>query len=138
MSELEKFLHTAKTHTVGGVTGTSRSSDGTLDITLSMPGSPGTGTTPEQLFAAAWSARFMDALHLGARSRKLALPPDLAVDAEVDLWLAGQVYVLEGRLSVHLPGLKRESAQSLVDTAKATCPYFKALRNDVDVVIELL
>jgi len=136
MSGLEKFLHTAKTHTVGGGTGTSRSSDGRLDITFSMAGRP--GTNPEQLFAAGWSARFADALQLAARGQNVALPPDLAVDAEVDLWLGNGAYILEGRLSVRLPGLEAGVAQSLVDTAKEMCPQFIAIRNVVDVVIQLV
>jgi osmotically inducible protein OsmC len=54
---VEKVLYTARTHTTGGRDGgSSRSSDGRLDIKLSVPGSPGTGTNPEQLFAAGWSA----------------------------------------------------------------------------------
>jgi osmotically inducible protein OsmC len=48
-----KVLYTAKTHTAGGRDGgISRSSDGRLDIKLSVPGKPGSGTNPEQLFAA--------------------------------------------------------------------------------------
>ena len=56
MNRLEKMLYTAKAHTTGGRAGTSRSSDGRLEVRLSRPGSPGTGTNPEQLFAAGWSA----------------------------------------------------------------------------------
>ena len=53
MNRLEKVLYTAKAHTTGGRTGMSRSSDGRLEVRLSRPGSSGTGTNPEQLFAAA-------------------------------------------------------------------------------------
>jgi lipoyl-dependent peroxiredoxin len=56
MNRLEKVLYTAKAHTTGGRSGMSRSSDGRLEVRLSRPGSPGTGTNPEQLFAAGWSA----------------------------------------------------------------------------------
>lgn len=54
MNRLEKVLYTAKAHTTGGRTGMSRSSDGRLEVKLLRPGSPGTGTNPEQLFAAGW------------------------------------------------------------------------------------
>ena len=37
----EKLVYTAKTHTTGGREGGSRSSDGRLDIRLSIPGAPG-------------------------------------------------------------------------------------------------
>lgn len=56
MTQLEKVLYTAKTHTTGGRDGESRSSDGRLEVKLSSPGSSGSGTNPEQLFAAGWSA----------------------------------------------------------------------------------
>ncbi len=87
MTENAKTIYTAKTRTTGGRDGASRSSDGRLDIKLSSPGSNGAGTNPEQLFAAGWSACFEGAMGLAARKMKVALPTDLAVDAEVDLCL---------------------------------------------------
>jgi pimeloyl-ACP methyl ester carboxylesterase len=44
---LEKVQYTAKVHTTGGRDGTSHSDDGRLDVKLSSPGTPGTGTNPE-------------------------------------------------------------------------------------------
>ena len=65
MTQLDKVLYTAKTHTTGGrENGASRSSDGRLDIKLSTPGATGSGTNPEQLFAAGWSACFEGAMGL--------------------------------------------------------------------------
>ena len=81
MNQLEKVLYTAKAHTTGGRSGTSRSSDGRLEVRLSRPGSPGTGTNPEQLFAAGWSACFDSAMEFAARNMKITLPADHAVDA---------------------------------------------------------
>src|SRR5256886_14675405 len=83
MTRIEKVLYTAKTHTTGGRDGASRSNDGRLDIKLSSPGAAGTGTNPEQLFAAGWSACFIGAMGLAASKMKIALPADRAVDAEV-------------------------------------------------------
>ena len=78
-----KVVYTAKTHTTGGrESGVSRSSDGRLDVKLSLPGSARIGTNPEQLFAAGWSACFESAIGIAARKRKIALA-DLAIDAEV-------------------------------------------------------
>src|SRR5262249_36781844 len=85
MDRIEKVLYTAKPHTPGGRDGASRPSDGRLDVRLSTPGTSGTGTNPEQLFAAGWSACFMSAIGLAASQRKVALPADRAIDAEVDL-----------------------------------------------------
>jgi Ohr subfamily peroxiredoxin len=139
MTQLKKVLYTAKVHTTGGRDGgASRSSDGHLDIKHSTPGTPGTGTNPEQLFAAGWSACFEGAMGLAARKMKVALPADMAIDAEVDLCLADGAYFLQARLNVSLPGLERELAQALVDAAHQTCPYSKATRGNIDVVINLV
>jgi Ohr subfamily peroxiredoxin len=138
MAQLEKVLYTGKTHTSGGRNGQSRSSDERLDITLSSPGTTGSGTNPEQLFAAGWSACFIGAMGLAAGKMKLTLPADLAVDAEVDLVTADGDYFLQARLNVSLPGVEHDTAQALVDAAHQTCPYSKAIRGNVDVVINLV
>ncbi|WP_175904554.1 organic hydroperoxide resistance protein [Burkholderia seminalis] len=138
MSKIEKVLYTGKTHTTsGGRDGAARSSDGRLDIQLSSPGSAGTGTNPEQLFAAGWSACFIGAMQLAARAAKVALPADLAVDAEVDLGTGGNAYFLQARLNVSVPGLDRDIAQRIVDAAHQTCPYSKATRGNIDVDIRI-
>ena len=138
MSTFEKLQYTAKTHTTGGRDGASRSSDGRLDIKLSSPGSSRVGTNPEQLFAAGWSACFEGAMGLAARKMKVTLPEDLAIDAEVDLGTTGDAYFIGARLNVSLPGLPRDTAQALVDAAHQTCPYSKATRGNIDVVISLV
>jgi lipoyl-dependent peroxiredoxin len=135
----EKLLYTAKTHTTGGrEKGVSRSSDGRLDVKLSTPGAAGNGTNPEQLLAAGWSACFESAIGLAARKLKIALPDDLAIDAEVDLNLAEDGYFLRARLNVSVPGVERELAQALLDEADQTCPYSKATRGNIDVAINLI
>lgn len=136
---VEKVLYTAKTHTTGGRDGgSSRSSDGRLDIKLSVPGTPGTGTNPEQLFAAGWSACFEGAMGLVARKMKIAMPADAAIDAEVDLKLTDGAYSLGVRFNVSLPGLASDVAQALVNGAHQTCPYSKATRGNIDLVITLV
>ena len=138
---LEKVLYTAKAHTTGGRDGASRSSDGRLDIKLSVPkqmgGADKPGTNPEQLFAAGWSACFMGAMGLAAAKMRTRLPADAAVDAEVDLCDNGGEYFLKARLNVSLPGIGREVAQAWVDAAYLTCPYSKATRGNVDVAISV-
>jgi lipoyl-dependent peroxiredoxin len=139
MTQIEQVLYTGKTHTSsGGRDGTSRSSDGRLDIKLSSPGTPGNGTNPEQLFAAGWSACFIGAMQLAARKTKVTFSADAVVDAEVDLGRTGDAYFLQARLNVSLPGLKRNAAQALVDAAHQTCPYSKATRGNIDVAINLV
>lgn len=139
MTRIEKVLYTGKTYTSsGGRDGESRSSDGRLDIKLSSPGTAGTGTNPEQLFAAGWSACFIGAMGLAAARMKVKLPADTAVDAEVDLGATDGAYFLQARLNVSLPGVEHEVARALVDAAHQTCPYSKATRGNIGVEINLV
>ncbi len=138
MTHLEKVLYTAKTHTTGGRAGASRSSDGRLDVKLSRPGTPGIGTNPEQLFAAGWSACFESAMELAARDMKVALPANLAIDAEVDLGPTEGAYGLAARLNVSLPGMEREVARRVLEAAHLLCPYSRATRGNIEVVTSLV
>ena len=134
-----KVVYTAKTRTTGGRdNGAARSSDGRLDVRLSAPGSARIGTNPEQLFAAGWSACFESAIALVARQKNIALPGEVAIDAEVDLNLLDGGYVLSARLNVSLPGIARDVAQALLDEAHTICPYSKATRGNIDVAINLV
>ena len=137
MTKIDTVLYTGLTHTTGGRDGAARSADGRLDIKLSPPGSAGQGTNPEQLFAAGWSACFIGAMTLAARAQQVALPTDLAVDAEVDLGTTDGAYFLQARLNVSLPGLDAATARAIVDAAHQTCPYSKATRGNIDVAINL-
>jgi Ohr subfamily peroxiredoxin len=139
MTTDSKVLYTAKTHTTGGrAHGVSRSSDGRLDIKLSTPGTAGVGTNPEQLFAAGWSACFEGAMTIVAHKRKIALPDDLAIDAEVDLNLSGDAYFLRARLNISAPGMDREIARSLAEEAHGVCPYSKAVHGNVDIITTII
>jgi len=134
----KQVLYAGKTHTTGGRLGASRSSDGHLDIQLSPPGGNGTGTNPEQLFAAGWSACFIGAMGKAAGNLKVKLPADLSVDAEVDLVLEEGQYFLQARLNVSLPGLDRDTAQAVVEAAHQTCPYSKLTRGNIEVELNLV
>lgn len=134
-----KVFYTAKTHTTGGRDGgSSRSSDGQLDIKLSVPGSSRPGTNPEQLFAAGWSACFIGAMKHVAAGMKVRLPADVALDTEVDLCNGADGYFLRARLNASLPGLERQVAQSILEAAHQTCPYSKATRGNIEVAINLV
>jgi len=137
--QIEKVLYTAKAHTTGGREGgASRTSDGQLDVKLAVPGTHGTGTNPEQLFAAGWSACFLSAIKLVAAKHKVKLPPDAAVDAEVDLGTDNGHYLIQARLNVSLPGVDPETAQKLVDGAHMECPYSKATHGNINVVTNVI
>ena len=134
-----KLLYTAKAHTTGGREGgASRTSDGRLDVKLTVPGTPGNGTNPEQLFAVGWSACFLSAIKLVGGKMKVRIPPEASVDPEVDLLMGDDGFSLRARLNVSLPGLERQVAQSILDGAHQTCPYSKATRGNIDVAINLI
>lgn len=137
MASLDKVLYTARAHTTGGRDGASRTDDGRLDVTLSSPGTSGSGTNPEQLFAAGYSACFIGALKAVAARQKLTLPQDVAIDAEVDLGTLPNAYGIAARLTVHLPGMERAAAQALVEAAHQVCPYSNATRGNIDVTLTL-
>ena len=135
ITPIEKVLYTAEAHTTGGRDGgASRTSDGHLEVKLSVPGTPGTGTNAEQLFAAGWSACFLSALKIVAARKKIKLPAEAAVDAEVDLGITAGGYLIQARLTVNLPGIEREVAQALVEAAHQECPYSKATHGNINVV----
>ena len=133
MDQHSKVLYTARTHTSGGrENGVARSSDGRLDVRLSVPGSARIGTNPEQLFAAGWSACFESAIGI------IVLSGDVTIDAEVDLNLSDGGYSLTARLNVGIPGVERDVAQSLIEEAHQICPYSKATRGNIGVTFQLV
>jgi Ohr subfamily peroxiredoxin len=134
----KKIIYTAKTHATGGRDGSARSLDGRLDVKLARPGGPGDGTNPEQLFAAGWSACFISAMEVAAKGRDIILPPERAVAAEVDLFLAEGAYSLAARLDVSLPGIHLADAEAIVAVAHEICPYSNATRGNIEVTIRLV
>lgn len=136
-TQLDKVLYTAHAHTTGGRDGQSKSDDGRLNVTLSSPGTSGTGTNPEQLFAAGYSACFIGAIKAVAGMKKIDVPADLSIDASVDLGKIPAGYGIAVRLDISLPGMDRAAARDLVDAAHRVCPYSNATRGNIDVLITL-
>jgi lipoyl-dependent peroxiredoxin len=140
MNSLEKVLYTARAHTTGGRAGHSVTDDGLLNIALTPPkamGGEGTATNPEQLFAAGYSACFMGALKHVAGLKKITIPAQAAVDAEVDIGPIAQGFGIAVRLLVSLPGLENALAQELLDQAHQVCPYSNATRGNIAVSLTL-
>jgi osmotically inducible protein OsmC len=132
-------VYTAKAHTVGGRDGgSSCTSDGRLDVKLSLPGHPGNGTNPEQLFAVGWSSCFFSAMQLEAANRKVRFPAGAAVDAEVDLCLSDEGYSLQARLNISLPGIDPEVAMAIAEGSHLLCPYSKATHGNIKVETNLI
>jgi osmotically inducible protein OsmC len=135
-TSLQTLVYTAHTHTTGGRAGAGRSSDGALDVALSIPGSGKPGTNPEQLFGVGYSACFAGALQIAAAQYQIRLPDAMSVDAEVTLGkTAADDYQLAIQLNVNLPGLEGEVRRKLIDAAHRTCPYSRMTRGYVEVEI---
>jgi len=134
---IEKVIYTARVHTTGGREGASRSSGGHVEMKLSTPGAASDGTNPEQLFAAGWSACFLSSMKIAADKLKIALPTDTAVDAEVDLATKEGGFLLSARLNISAPGLQHDVAEAVVAAAHQRCPYSRATRGNVSVVINV-
>ncbi|MBY8860674.1 organic hydroperoxide resistance protein [Nocardia sp. CA2R105] len=132
-----QVLYTAEALSTGdGRNGQTRTTDGKIDVALSIPkemGGSGEGTNPEQLFAAGYAACFHSALRLVGGKAKANID-DSAVGARVGIGSndAGG-FTLEVTLEVSLPHLTREQAQELADTAHQVCPYSNATRGNIDV-----
>ena len=133
-TKLDQVLYTAHTHTTGGRDGQAKSDDGRLNVTLSSPG-VGTGTNPEQMFAAGYSACFLGAMKAVAGMKKITVPADTSIDASVDLGKIAHGYGIAVRMDITLPGMEAAAAQDLVDAAHQVCPYSNATRGNIDVVI---
>lgn len=138
---LQQVLYTARTHTTGGREGAARSDDGLLDVKLAPPpglGGKGGATNPEQLFAAGYSACFMGALKFVAGQKKIAVPADASIDAQVDIGPIPNGFGIAVALDIALPGLDRAAAQDLIDAAHIVCPYSNATRGNIDVRLRLV
>ena len=117
-------LYTARSHAVGGREGTAKTDDGHLDVKLGYPksmGGNGEGTNPEQLFAAGYSACFLGALGLVARSQGVKLG-EHSLDSEVDLIKDDTSFHIGVRLTLTAPDLDRETAEKLLHAAHQVSP----------------
>ncbi|MDN4037266.1 organic hydroperoxide resistance protein [Massilia sp. YIM B02443] len=134
---IDKVIYRAQATSQGGREGTSKSSDGVLDLKLSTPkelgGGGGSGTNPEQLFAAGYSACFIGALKFVAGQAKVALPQDLSVTGDVGIGPVPTGFAIEVDLTIKAPGMDQAQLQELVDKAHVVCPYSNATRNNIDV-----
>ena len=138
MSTLYRTQATAR----GGRTGRVATDDGRLDQTLSIPrelgGDGGTGTNPEQLFAAGYAACFESALRLVARRKNITLPDETSVTAEVCLQKGEDgLFQLHVVLTGRIVGFPRDTGLALMKAAHHVCPYSHATRGNIPITIDV-
>ena len=141
VTKVEKVIYKAHAKSTGGRDGTTRSSDGLLDVKLSAPremGGAGGGVNPEQLFAAGYSACFIGAMKFVAGTQKVVLPTDTSISATVGIGQIPAGFGIEVQLDVKVPGMDRAVAQAIVDKAHQVCPYSNATRGNIEVSITLV
>ncbi|GAA4617070.1 organic hydroperoxide resistance protein [Actinoallomurus liliacearum] len=113
--------------------------DGLLDLALAIPnelGGAGGATNPEQLFAAGWASCFMGAVKRAAAQRKVRLR-GLTVAAEITLHHGDDdEFELSAVLRLELSGVDQETADELGAQAHQICPYSKATRGNIPVLID--
>ena len=140
VTKIEKVVYKAHATSTGGRDGSTRSSDGLLDVKLSAPkemGGAGGGVNPEQLFAAGYSACFIGAMKFVANQQKVTLPADTSIEATVDIGPIPAGFGIGVQLLVMVPGVDRTVAQDIVDKAHQVCPYSNATRGNIEVKLNL-
>ncbi|MFN7009691.1 MAG: organic hydroperoxide resistance protein [Allorhizobium sp.] len=137
------ILYTAQASATGGRSGRAVSDNGVLDVTLTTPkelgGDGATGTNPEQLFAAGYSACFLGALKFVAGKEKVKIPEDATITTRVGIGPRedGTGFGIEVAISANLPGIERELAEKLVAAAHIVCPYSHAMRTATEVPVSV-
>lgn len=138
------ILYTTKATSTGGRAGSSKTEDGTLSVTLTVPkalgGDGAEGTNPEQLFAAGYSACFLGALKFVASKEKIKIPDETTVTATVGIGPRedGGGFGIEVSLELHIPGLDAAEAARLAAAAHIVCPYSHAMRVPREVPVKII
>nr|WP_315466314.1 organic hydroperoxide resistance protein [uncultured Rhodoferax sp.] len=141
VNKIEKVVYTAHAKSTGGRDGTTRTSDGLLDLKLAVPkemGGAGGGVNPEQLFASGYSACFIGAMKFVAGAQKIALPADTSINASVGIGAIPQGFGIEVALEVSIPGMDKAAAEALVAKAHEVCPYSNATRGNIEVTLTVV
>ena len=140
-TKIDKVIYQAPAKSTGGRDGTTRTSDGLLDVKLAVPkemGGPGSGINPEQLLASGYSACFLGAMKFVAGAQKIALPADTSIDATVGIGQIPAGFGIEVQMNISIPGMDKEAAQALVDKAHQVCPYSNATRGNIEVTLTVV
>jgi lipoyl-dependent peroxiredoxin len=136
-----KYRTSAKA--TGGRDGQSGTLDGNFAVKMSTPkelgGAGSEGVNPEQLFATGYAACFLGAMKAVSGKVGTKVPDDTTVTSTVGIGPRSEGgFGLDIALEISLPGVPKEEAQKLVDTAHQVCPYSNATRNNVDVRLSVV
>ena len=136
-----EILYTTSATSVGGRDGHVKNADGQIDMDLKTPGAKDgrVGTTPEDLFAAGFSACFNSALNHVMRAKRIRPEGDTSVKIEVSLGKTETGdFRLAAKIEGHIPGMDTAQAQELMHEAHQVCPYSRATRGNIDVDLSVI
>ena len=105
VTKVEKVIYQAHATATGGRDGSVKSSDGLVDLKLTVPkemGGAGGGVNPEQLFAAGYSACFLGAMKFLAGTQKMAVPADASINATVGIGQIPAGFGIEVQMVINL------------------------------------
>jgi Ohr subfamily peroxiredoxin len=130
--------YTASATAHGARAGHVRSDNGRVDLDLAIPeelgGPGGNATNPEELFAAGYAACFQGALGAAAGKRDIDVSGS---DVTARVTISDTDYALSVELEVKIPGVDRETALKLAESAHRICPYSRATRDNIDVALSV-
>ena len=140
--KIEKVLYTARARSTGGREGTSETSDGGVNVRLTVPkefgGPGGAGTNPEQLFAMGYSACFISSMKYVAMLDKIKIPDDTSIDASVGIGRIPSGFGIEVELKITVPGMEKAQVQTIVDKAHQVCAYSNATHGNIELKLTIL
>lgn len=136
-----KKMYSTKVINTGGRSGESHSADNSFQVTILPPGQKGDGSTnPEQLFAAGYSACFNSALDYVKQNA--GVTGASRIEATVSLYNLSQTDLPDVKLGVelegHIEGISLAESQELLEQAHTVCPYSRATKGNIDVVIKAI
>ncbi|SDC93389.1 organic hydroperoxide resistance protein [Williamwhitmania taraxaci] len=134
-------IYQTKAVATGGRDGKVVSEDGVLNLDVRVPksmgGAGGAYTNPEQLFAAGYAACFDSALNHIARLERKKIQSKVTATVGLQMEEATGFNIIV-TMDVEITGVEKSVAQELLAKAHATCPYSKAIRNNVEVTLNLV
>jgi len=131
-----KTLYTAHAVSVAGRDGHVETDDKKIGLDLGRPGSGDAGTNPEQLFACGYSACFGGAVTAVAKKEQVRAD-EVKIKAEVSLNQDDNGFFIGAVLDVYIAGASDEDARRVVAAAHEMCPYSKATRGNIEVVLKV-
>ena len=140
---MSEKLFTARATALGGREGKVQSDDGVVQFDTAMPGTPRAkelenATNPEQLFAAGYAACFDSALQMTARKERVKFTSEVTANVSLLKDEEDQGFKLGVLLQVKGTDIERDQLEDLVEKAHQVCPYSKATRENIEVVLEVV